>query len=182
MSTVVNTVSDVGTHPPPVVRMPTTATTTSRPLHRLGTVRSREGVTRRTVARRLKTSISDVKRQEDETADLLLSTLYKWQEVLDVPMSELLTETEEPLSSPVKKRAELLRIMKTAVTILERTRQTSIRRMAQTLVEQLIELMPELEGVSPWPAVGKSRLPSEYGQAIHRRLPDDMFLGADDSE
>ncbi len=178
MSTVVNTISDVASHPPPVVAV----RTAKRPLQRLGAVRSREGVTRRTIARRLKTSISDVKRQEDETTDLLLSTLYKWQEVLDVPMSELVIDMEEPLSSPVKKRAELLRIMKTAVTILERTRQTSIRRMAQTLVEQLIELMPELDGVSPWPAVGKSRLPSEYGQAVHRRMPDELFLGADDHE
>ena len=178
MSTVVNPVTDVSSPPAPLVRMPTS----KRPLQRLGAVRSREGITRRTVARRLKTSINDIKRQEDETTDILLSTLYQWQEVLEVPMSELLVGVEEPLSSPVKKRAELLRIMKTVVTILERTGETPIRRMAQTLVEQLIELMPELEGVSPWPAVGKSRLPSEYGQTIHRRLPDELFLGADDNE
>jgi hypothetical protein len=130
----------------------------------------------------LKSSVSDVKRQENETADLLLSTLYKWQEALEVPVSELLVESNEPLSSPVRNRAKMLRIMKTAVTILERTRQTSIRRLAQMLVEQLTELMPELEGVGPWPAVGKSRLPSDYGQVVHRRLPDELFMDSGEQE
>jgi transcriptional regulator with XRE-family HTH domain len=134
------------------------------------------------VARRLKASVSDVKRQENETADVLLSTLYKWQEALEVPVSELLVESNEPLSSPVRNRAKMLRIMKTAVTILERTRQTSIQRLAQMLVEQLTELMPELEGVGPWPAVGKSRLPSDYGQVVHRRLPDELFMDSGDQE
>ena len=178
MSTVVTNISEAGSHPAAVVALPTA----DRPLHRLATVRRREGISRRTVARRLKTSISEVKRQERETADLTLSTLYKWQEALEVPVSELLVDSNEPLSSPVWNRAKLLRIMKTAVTILERTRQTSIRRLAQTLVDQLIELMPELEGVSPWPAVGKSRLPSDYGQAVHRRLPDDMFTDSGELE
>ncbi|OHB84957.1 MAG: hypothetical protein A2V98_12240 [Planctomycetes bacterium RBG_16_64_12] len=172
MSTVLSTIPEAGSHAATVVALPAP----SRPLHRLGTVRRREGISRRTVARRLKTSIGDVKQQEDETADLLLSTLYQWQEVLEVPVSELLAESDEPLSSPVRKRAKMLRVMKTAVTILERTRQTSIRRLAQMLVEQLVELMPELEGVGPWPAVGKSRLPSDYGQVVHRRLPDEVFL------
>jgi transcriptional regulator with XRE-family HTH domain len=131
------------------------------------------------MARRMNTTVGDVKRQENEEADVLLSTLYKWQKALEVPTSELLVESDEPLASPVESRAKLLRIMKTAVTILERTKQTPIRRMAQMLVEQLTDLMPELEGVSPWPAVGKSRLPSDYGQVVHRRMSDDLFLSAD---
>jgi len=176
MSTVLSTIPEAGTHEAPVVAI----LRPSRRFHRLATVRLQEEISRRTVARRLGISIAEVKRQEDETTDLPLSALYKWQEGLDVPMSELLLEPEEPLSSPVRSRARMLRIMKTAVTILERTRQTPIRRMAQMLVEQLVELMPELEGVSPWPAVGKSRLPSEYGQVIHRRLPDEIFLDSAD--
>ena len=177
MSIVVTTIPDVGSQPA-AVALPAA----QPPLHRLGTVRRREGVSRRSVARRLNASIAEVKRQEDETADVPLSDLYKWQEVLEVPMSELLIESSEPLSSPIRERAKMLRIMKTAVTILERSRQASIRRLAQTLVEQLIELMPELEGVSPWPTVGKSRLPSDYGQVMHRRLPDELFVECDEQE
>jgi transcriptional regulator with XRE-family HTH domain len=160
----------------------TVPATNGRPLHRLGAVRLREGVSRRTIARRLKTSINDVKRQEDETEDLPLSALYKWQQVLEVPVTELLLDASEPLSSPVRNRAKMLRVMKTAVTMLERARQSSIQRLAQMLVEQLTELMPELEGVGPWPAVGKSRMPSEYGQVIQRRLPDEIFFECGDRD
>ena len=177
MSTVVTNLPETGSESA-VIALPAL----NRRLHRLATVRRQEGISRRTVARRLKTTISDVKRQEDEAGDLSLSTLYKWQEALEVPVSELLVDSDEPLSSPVRNRAKLLRIMKTAVTILERTRQTPIRRMAQTLVEQLVELMPELEGIGPWPAVGKSRLPSDYGQVVHRRLPDEIFTDCGESD
>jgi transcriptional regulator with XRE-family HTH domain len=151
-------------------------------LHRLGTVRRREGISRRTLARRLKTSINAVKRQEEEGSDLLLSTLYKWQQILEVPVTELLAEPNGSLSSPVEHRAKMLRVMKTAVTIRDRARQTSIQRLAQMLVEQLLELMPELEGIGPWPAVGKSRQPSDYGQVVHRRLPDELFVQPEDEE
>jgi transcriptional regulator with XRE-family HTH domain len=178
MSTVVTNLPETGSQTSAVIALPAS----NRPLHRLATVRRQEGISRRTVARRMKTTISDVKRQEDEAGDLLLSTLYKWQEALEVPMSELLVDCQEPLSSPLRSRAKMLRIMKTAVTILERTRQTSIRRMAQTLVDQLVELMPELEGIGPWPAVGKSRLPSDYGQVVHRRMPDEVFMDWGESE
>ena len=89
-----------------------------RPLHRLAEIRRRQGVTRRTIARRLNTDIGTIKSQEQPDADLRLSILYAWQEVLDVPVSELLVETEEPLSTPVLKRAQLVRIMKTAAAIL----------------------------------------------------------------
>jgi transcriptional regulator with XRE-family HTH domain len=175
---VIHDLPETGSHSAPVVAL----APAERRLHRLATVRRQEGISRRTVARRMKTTISDVKRQENETSDLPLSALYKWQEALEVPVSELLADSEQPLSSPVRERAKLLRIMKTAVTILERSRQTAIRRMAQTLVEQLIELMPELEGVGPWPAVGKSRLPSDYGQVVRRRLPDEWFMDSGESE
>lgn len=148
----------------------------SRPaLHRLGAVRRQQGVSRRTVARRLNLDLSTVKQQEDETSDLPLSVLLAWQQVLEVPLAELLVDDEDPLSTPVLKRAKLVRIMKTASAILERTRQPGIRRMAQMLVEQLVDLMPELAGVSPWHAVGKRRTRDEVGQAAQRNFSLDVF-------
>ena len=149
--------------------------TADRPLHRLARVRRREGVSRRTVARRLKIDVAQVKSQENENADMLLSNLYQWQEVLDVPITELLVESDDPLSTPVLKRAQMVRLMKTARTILERSHQISIRRMAQTLIEQLLEVMPELKSVTPWHAVGQRRTRSELGQAARRRLSFDWF-------
>ncbi len=61
--------------------------------------------------------------------------------------------------------------MKTASAILQRSQQLSIRRMAQVLVEQLIELMPELAEVSPWNAVGQRRTLSETGKAAAHCIP-----------
>jgi len=141
-----------------------------RHLHRLKEVRRQEQISRATLARRLKTTVHEIERQEEETSDMLLSTLYQWQEALDVPVSELLAESEQSLSAPVMRPAQLLRIMKTAVTILERARQASVRRTAQMLVEQLTEIMPELKGVTPWPAVGKRRSRRDIGQAARRCL------------
>ena len=154
--------------------------TADRPLHRLALVRRREGVSRRTVARRLRIDVARVKSQEDENADMLLSTLYQWQEVLDVPISELLVESNDPLSAPVLQRAQMVRLMKTATTILERSHQISIRRMAQTLIEQLLDLMPELESVTPWHAVGQRRTRDELGQAARRGLSLDWFQDSGD--
>lgn len=146
-----------------------------RPLHRLGAVRRREGISRRTLARRLSVDVTHVKSQENEGTDMLLSTLYRWQEALEVPVAELLVESNDPLSAPVLKRAQMIRLMKTARTILERAHQVSIRRMAQTLIEQLLEVMPELATVNPWHAVGQRRTRAELGQAAQRRLSLDWF-------
>ena len=141
-----------------------------RPLHRLAQIRRREGISRRTVARRLNTDVAGVRGQEKEDADMLLSTLYRWQEALGVPVTELLVDSNDPLSTPVLKRAQMVRLMKTARTILQRTHQLSIQRMAQMLIEQLLEIMPELQCVTPWHAVGQRRTRTELGQAARRRL------------
>jgi len=154
--------------------------TGKRPLHRLGTVRRSQGISRRTVARRLNTEVATVRLQERETADMLLSRLYEWQKALDVPVAELLVEAGDPLSTPVLKRAQLVRVMKTAQAILEQAKQVRVRRMAQMMVEQLTELMPELAQVGPWHAVGKRRRRDEYGVVAQRRLSEDVFLDLKD--
>jgi DNA-binding XRE family transcriptional regulator len=48
-----------------------------RPLHRLAEVRRTQGVSRRTVARRLHLDMASVKHMEEEDTDLSLSTLYE---------------------------------------------------------------------------------------------------------
>jgi hypothetical protein len=49
-----------------------------RPLHRLRTVRCQQGLSCRQVAKRLNITIGQVRQQECESADLLLSVLYAW--------------------------------------------------------------------------------------------------------
>jgi transcriptional regulator with XRE-family HTH domain len=147
----------------------------SRALHRLAEVRRIQGLSQRTVARRLGLDMASVKQMEREDTDLPLSALYQWQKALDVPVSELLVEADEPLSTPVMKRAQLVKLMKTAMAIKERSGQPAIQRMAELLVNQLTEIMPELAQVTPWHAVGKRRSQSELGQAALRQISDRML-------
>jgi transcriptional regulator with XRE-family HTH domain len=149
--------------------------TANQPLHRLAAVRKRQGISPRTLARRLNVEVSRVKSQEKATSDMLLSTLYEWQMALEVPVTELLVDSYDPLSAPVLKRAQMVRLMKTAKAIVERAGQSAIRRMAQTLIEQLVEIMPELEDVHPWHTVGQRRTQEDLGQAARRQLPVDWL-------
>jgi transcriptional regulator with XRE-family HTH domain len=143
--------------------------------HRLATVRRLQGISRRTLARRMNVEVTEIRRQEDECNDLPLSVLYEWQKALDVPVAELLAESGDTLSQPLMQRAQLVRLMKTALAMLEQADIEPTRLMAQTLVDQLIEVMPELQGVSAWHAVGKRRRLDEVGIAALRTLPEDVF-------
>ncbi len=146
-------------------------------LHRLGEVRRQEGVSHRTVARRLGISVADVKQQENENADLSLSRLLQWQQVLHVPLVELLVEPGNSLSPPLLKRTQLMRLMKTVLSILEKASQTSVRRLAETMAGQLTEIMPELRDVSPGPTTGgRGRRREEYGRAAEFTLSDELFI------
>lgn len=146
-----------------------------RPLHRIAEIRRRQGVSVRSAARRLHTSMEQVRRQEDPYFDLPLSELHQWQQALDVPIAELIADVQTPLSEPILTRARLLRIMKTVKAIQESGNQTSIRRLSDMLEQQLIELMPELKEVSAWHSVGQRRSHDELGRAADRVLPDSFF-------
>jgi transcriptional regulator with XRE-family HTH domain len=145
-------------------------------LHRIATVRRLQGISRRTVARRLNVEVAEIRRQEEETNDLPLSVLYEWQKVLDVPVAELLVESVDELSQPLLQRAQLVRLMKTALAILELADSETTRGMAQSLVDQLVEVMPELQGISAWHGVGKRRRLDDLGIAALRTLSDDIFI------
>jgi hypothetical protein len=144
-------------------------------LHRVKTVRRQQGVSLRTAARQLGFNIRDVRRQEDEANDLRLSELYNWQAALGVPLLDLLVDPGTSLSRPVLERARMVRLMKTALTIQQRPATPQVRRLTQMLVEQLIEIMPELAEVSPWHSVGQRRTLDEFGRISEHRLPDDFF-------
>jgi transcriptional regulator with XRE-family HTH domain len=149
-------------------------------LHRLAAVRRQQGVSRHTVASRLKVGIEQVRQQEGESSDLPLSTLYAWREILEVPITELLVEPGDGLPSSILLRSQLVRLMKTVQTILEKAKQDSVRWMAQTMVNQLVEIMPELSDVGVWNIGGKQRRRSELGVAAQRHLASNMFVENDD--
>jgi hypothetical protein len=164
---------DTGFSQVPVPPVP--AASGARPLHRIADARRRQGISVRSAARRMQTSMEQVRRQEDPNCDMLLSDLQRWQRALEVPISELLVDNDAPLSEPVLTRARLLRVMKTVQAIRESATSPSIQRFATMLAQQLIELMPELEGVAAWHSVGQRRSPNELGRIAERVLPDSYF-------
>ena len=149
-------------------------------LHRISEVRQQQGVSLRSAARRMGKEVSRLKVQEQETTDLTLRDLYDWQQVLDVPVADLLVDQDAALSQPIMQRAQMVRLMKTATSILDSAQSLATRRMAQMLVDQLVEMMPELAEVSAWHTVGQRRSLDEFGRAFDRRISDDMFQGAID--
>jgi transcriptional regulator with XRE-family HTH domain len=149
---------------------PVTGTSKGRKMHRIQEVRRREGMSLRSAARHLGYDMRKVREQEQESNDLKISDLQRWQEALDVPIAELLVESDQALSGPVLERARMVRLMKTAAAIRERAGNHPVSRLAQMLVEQLLELMPELQDVGPWHSVGQRRSLNEYGRAAELGL------------
>ena len=121
----------------------------SRALHRIKQVRIAEGFSLRSVARRMNQETSILRDQEHEGKDLTLTELYRWQAALNVPVHELLIEPECALSEPIRTRASLIRMATTAKAVLKTSTTRVTRCLAQELLHQLIDMMPELESLLP---------------------------------
>lgn len=141
-------------------------------LHRIQEVRRLQGMSLRTAARQLGTDIRSIRAQEQATTDLRLSDIYNWQRALEVPVSELLVDEDGPLSRPVQERSAMLKIMKTARSLMDSSLPGPARRMAENLIEQLLALMPELKDVSPWHTVGQRRSLDELGRIAEQPIGD----------
>lgn len=148
-------------------------------LHRIQEVRRLQGMSLRTAARQLDTDVRSIRAQEQATTDLKLSDLYRWQQALEVPVAELLVEADEPLSRPVRERSSLLKVMKTARAIVELAHPGPARRMAENLVEQLVEIMPELAEVSAWHSVGQRRSLDDMGRIAEQPIGDPCLFHHD---
>ena len=144
-------------------------------MHRIREVRLCQGLSLEYVSRQMNVSLGTAKFQETETSDLSLSKLYLWQRVLQVPVEELLIECGADLSPLVLERARMVKLMKTATTIAEKATKAPMRRLAENLVNQLREMMPTLDTVSPWHEVGKRRSREEFGRIVERTVSDDLL-------
>src|SRR5690349_10113717 len=100
-------------------------------LHRIRTVRRQQGINLRGLSKKTGESLYELQREELERADLLLSRVYWWQRLLDVPAADLLVEPSTELSPRVRERARLVRIMKTVAALKERARGESVERLAE---------------------------------------------------
>jgi hypothetical protein len=120
-------------------------------------------------------SLPVVRLQEQADCDLRLSDLQRWQEVLEVPVAELLVEGDGQLSGPVLERSRMVKLMKTAAAIRERSAGTAVCRMVEMLVEQILEIMPELADVTPWHTVGQRRTLDDLGRTARATVPDEIL-------
>lgn len=135
-------------------------------LHALAAVRRREGVSLRNLARRWRISIRLLREEERPETDLTLTALYRWQAALGVPLADLLPDCVAPPVDPVWQRAALVKAMKTAVTIRERSKNRGVQRLVKSLIDQLLAMMPELADVAPWHEPGQRPKPKEHGRLI----------------
>lgn len=143
--------------------------------HRIEEVCQQQGATARAISRKMEIGVNEIRRQGDPHTDLRISDLLRWQQVLEVPLVDLLVDNEGPLSEPVTRRANMLRVMKTAKAIQESTHDRAVKRLADMLVSQLVEIMPELSDVSAWHTVGQRRTQSDLGRIVERSIPDTFF-------
>lgn len=130
-------------------------------LHRIAEVRSQQGLSLRAIARRTGIDVRELKQQELETTDLSLRDLHRWADALEVPVSNLLVDRDHDLSSSVRDRAALVKIMKTVVALQEVAASPRVARLSEMLREQLLAMMPELAEVGGWPNYG-SRRPQDH--------------------
>ena len=158
--------------------LPITSKSPPAAWHRIAEVRKQQGVSVRSITRKLGLTAEQVRAQEDPASDLSLSQLVAWQKALDVPLANLLIDSDAPLSSPVLGRARLLRIMKTVRAISDSAKDSGTQRLATMLVEQLLELMPELKDVSAWHTVGQRRTQDEVGRIAERPISDSFIHDA----
>jgi len=144
-------------------------------LHRIGIAREQQGLSLRTVARRMRKSIAEVKDQEQSSSDLHLSTLYLWCEVLNVPIEELLVEPKESFSTPVLKRTQMIKLIKMAMTIGAAAESDAVRRLADTMVELLIEIMPELQHIKSTLGSTGPACRGRVGRVAENTIADSFF-------
>ena len=145
------------------------------PLHRLAAARRAKHVSRAAISERLHTSTSEIVQQEQEMTDLPLSTLYRWAAALHVPASQLLVEPEAVFlrDSDWARAAQWMAIGK---AILSRTERPAVKRLSQTLLNQLAEMMPALEEMSRGSPDKPPRLPDGDRPAMPAGLPEAMFV------
>lgn len=158
-----------------LAEVPVVPTEAMSRLHRIAEVMREQGVSTRAMAARLGTPIAEVDRHSSPTCDLLLSELIEWHEALEVPVVDLIAEPGPELSTDVRRRALLVKVMKTVRSMQRLENASSVELLVQRLESQLLELMPELASVDSWPIVGKRRSTDDISALEQHALPETMF-------
>lgn len=133
--------------------------------HAVAQAREREGMSIQKCAKLLQISVEEAREQENPATPLTAAQLSEWKRILKVPYSELLGTEDDDLDDPIRHRAGMLKVMKSAKSLEETVCRPEERMMVGNLIDQIVELMPELETVSAWPKVGQSHEACRFGRA-----------------
>ena len=144
-------------------------------LHRLREIRRRKKLSQRVVAGRMGVSVAIVELQERETCDIPLSTLHRWHRALGVPLAELLREQPTGLSPLKVNGGQMVRLMQTALTIFDEARHARDKRLAQALVGQLLDIVPELRKVKRWKRSRRPHASLKHSGSTDMALPENVF-------
>jgi len=147
------------------------------PLHRIREVRLEQEMTLRSIACRTGEARAKLAEEEMQHTDLTLSRLHWWRRMLDVPIADLLVEPDAGLSPLILERVRMLRIMKTVASIKREAADDRVRRLAEMLERQMLEIAPEMHGVIPWNSVGQRRTSDELGRAAEQMICVDELVG-----
>lgn len=146
-------------------------------LNQIHAIRRRENVSIRTFARHLGTTIPMARDFERPEADLRLSDLKKVAAAIGVPAGELLCEVDN--DEVFKLRALCLRLMRSVNTMLAKSRQQSMtHRVAESMRNQIVEIMPEADTPDEWPEQGRRRTLDELGRVADFIHVDDLESAA----
>jgi hypothetical protein len=69
----------------------------------------------------------------------------------------------------------MVKLMKTAAAIRERTDGEPVGRLVGMLIDQILEIMPELADVTPWHTVGQRRTLDDVGRTGRMLVSEEIF-------
>lgn len=133
-------------------------------LHRIAEVRLQQGVSLRNISRRTGLPVRELRDQEQPQSNLTLRDLHIWKDALEVPLELLLVDSDMSVPQSIRSRALLIRIMKTVMSLRALVMNRRLIILLDTLRQQLVELMPELNHIGSWPMYGSQRNPDDYGR------------------
>jgi transcriptional regulator with XRE-family HTH domain len=144
-------------------------------LHRLGAVCRVKGISRRELAQRLGLTLQEL-RQQEQSPDLSVATLFAWAAKLGVPVTSLVVDSEEDSVPPTHlAQAQAARLMKLATRLRDRSRRRSIQRLSQTFVDQLVEIIPALTQLAKKNCRRSRRANPQSAAIVPRPLPEQVF-------
>ena len=144
-------------------------------IHRIREVRQKQGVQLRMVERHLGLTRSDAREIEHPEHDLRVSELVKFAVLLNVPVGELLIDAE--CDEIIKMRGLVLRLCRIANTLLERAPNQDVRILAESIRNQIIEVMPQVDDQHGLLSVGSLRTGDEMGRIAEHPIHLEDWTG-----